>query len=104
MSVIGSGTMTSDGHCTYLADTDWILNDCYPQGDGRMQNLYLYHVPTDWRIDLGSFHAPPQYTGELRCDLHPRSDSSGRYVTIDSTHAGGGRQIYLLDIGELVNR
>ena len=55
VSVIGSGTMTSDGHCTYLADTDWILNDCYPQGDGRMQELYLYHVPTDRRIDLGSF-------------------------------------------------
>ena len=104
VGVIGSGTMTSDGHCTYLGgDPDWILNDCYPQGRGRMQNLYLYHVPTDRRIDLGSFHAPPEYTGELRCDLHPRSDRAGRYVTIDSAHEGG-RQIHLLDVCEVVNR
>ena len=104
VSVIGSGTMTRDGHCTFLGgDPDWILNDCYPQGGGRMQELYLYHVPHGRRIDLGSFHAPAQYTGELRCDLHPRSDPGGRYVTIDSAHEGG-RQIYLLDISEVVNR
>ena len=104
VSVIGSSTMTSDGHCTYLGgDPDWILNDCYPQGGGRMQDLYLYHVPTGRRIDLGSFFAPAEYTGELRCDLHPRSDPGGRYVTIDSAHEGG-RQIYLLDVGEVVNR
>ena len=104
VSVIGSGTMASDGHCTFLGgDPDWILNDCYPQGRGRMQELYLYHVPTGRRIDLGLFHAPPEYTGELRCDLHPRSDPGGRYVTIDSAHEGG-RQIYLLDVSEVVSR
>ena len=104
VGVIGKEEMTLNGHCTYLRNTDWILNDCYPQGSGRSQDLYLYHVPTHRRIDLGSFHSAEQYTGELRCDLHPRSDPGDRYVTIDSTHAGDGRQIYLMDIGSVLDR
>ena len=57
--------------------------------------------PTGRRIELGSFHSPEEYTGEWRCDLHPRSSPDGRLVSIDSAHRGG-RQIYLLDIGGIV--
>lgn len=102
VEVLAPDKMTLNGHNTYLTDTDWILNDCYPQGDRRDQTLYLYHVPTDRRIDLGSFGSPEQYVGELRCDLHPRSSRDGRLVTIDSTHGGQGRQIYLLDVSEII--
>jgi hypothetical protein len=103
ISVIAEDKMALNGHNTYLTNTDWILNDCYPQGDRREQTLYLYHVPTDHRIDLGNFDSPEQYTGELRCDLHPRSSRDGRLVTIDSTHSGNGRQIYLVDVSEAVD-
>lgn len=102
VEVIAEDKMTLNGHNTYLTDTDWILNDCYPQGDRREQTLYLYHVPTDRRIDLGSFDSPSEYTGELRCDLHPRSSRNGKLVTIDSTHGGNGRQLYLVDVSEVV--
>ena len=98
VEVIGKASMTLNGHCSYLTNTDWILNDCYPQGGERSQDLYLYHVPTSRRIDLGSFHSPEQYTGEWRCDLHPRSNRTGTRLTIDSTHEGDGRQMYLLDL------
>ena len=67
-----------------------------------MQELYLYHIESGKRVELGEFAAPEGYDGEWRCDLHPRSGPDGRLVTIDSAHAGG-RQIYLLDIGEIVN-
>ena len=97
VEVIGKHAMTLNGHCTYLSDPDWILNDTYPREGTRTQDLYLYHVPTSTRVELGGFHAPEAYRDESRCDLHPRSDPSGRLVTIDSAHAGG-RQIYLLDI------
>jgi len=103
VTVIAKDKMTLNGHNTYLSDTDWILNDCYPQGDRRSQTLYLYHVPTDRRIDLGEFEAPEGYTGELRCDLHPRSSRDGRLITIDSPHAGNGRQLYLIDVSEIVS-
>jgi len=46
----------------------------------------------------------PQWNtaGEWRCDLHPRSDSTGTKVVIDSTHGGEGRQLYLIDVAEIV--
>ena len=102
VTAIGKDSMTLNGHCSYLRNSDWILNDCYPQGGERSQELYVYYVPADRRIDLGSFYSPPEYTGEWRCDLHPRSNPAGRYITFDSPHGGDGRQIYLQDIREVV--
>ena len=99
VEVVDRDHMPLNGHCTYLPNTDWILNDTYPQGEARLQALYLYHVPDRRRVDLGHFHAPPAYTGPLRCDLHPRFSPDGNSVVIDSTHEEKGRQMYLVDIG-----
>ena len=38
-----------------------------------------------------------------RIDLHPRFTPDGRTVSIDSSHEGVGRQIYLLDIGHILD-
>ena len=81
----------------------WILNDSYPAGDSRGQHLYLYDPLRSRRVELGVFASPQQYSGEWRCDLHPRSSRDGRLVTIDSVHGGEGRQIYLLDVGSIVD-
>lgn len=103
--VAGKDVMTRNGHCTYLPEhgkpgKSWILNDAYPDKE-RMQPLYLYHVATGRTLPLGRFLSPPEYKGEWRCDLHPRSSPDGRKVVIDSTHGGHGRQMYLIDIREL---
>lgn len=100
VDVIGKDVMVVNGHCTYLPGNKWILNDTYPQKDGN-QHLYLYEVASGKRVPLGEFRSEVQYRGEWRCDLHPRFSPDGTKVTIDSSHAGG-RQIYLVDIGELV--
>ena len=100
--IVGKIKMPLNGHCTYLSDNDWVLNDTYPQGEERLQDLYLYHVPTDRRIDLGQFHSPPAYTDTLRCDLHPRSSPDGSKIVIDSAHGGNGRQMSLFEVGDLV--
>jgi Tol biopolymer transport system component len=92
--------MTVNGHCTYLPGNRWILNDTYPDRE-RKQNVYLYEVATNRRVPLGHFLSPPEYTGEWRCDTHPRFSPDGKMVTIDSPHAGG-RQIYLIDISAIV--
>lgn len=96
---VGPDLMTVNGHCTYLnrENNRWILNDTYPDKQ-RNQNVYLYDTQTGKRRELGSFHSPEQYTGEWRCDTHPRSSADGRKVVIDSAH-NGGRQMYLLEIG-----
>lgn len=74
---IGKGVMHGDGHCTYLPNKDYILNDSYPD---RNRNItpYLYRLSTGERIPLGHFHLPKEYTGEWRVDAHPRSGPSGK--------------------------
>lgn len=103
---IRSDKMPVNGHQTYVpkrnrdgGPNEWLLNDNYAGNDKtRNQTPYLYHLPTDRRIDLGNFPAGENYVGEWRCDLHPRTSNDGNFVCIDSTHGGNGRQMYLLDI------
>jgi hypothetical protein len=99
---VGEGIMTRNGHCTYLPGNEWILNDTYPQGKERLQHVYLFHVATGRRVPLGRFHLPPGYTGEWRCDTHPRSSPDGTTVCIDSPHTGQGRQLHLIAITGIV--
>jgi len=93
--------MAGDGHCSYLPGNAWILCDTYPDRQ-RNQTVYLYHVPTQRRVVLGHFHLPPEYTGEWRCDTHPRFSPDGQSVVIDSPHGGQGRQMHLIDIRAIV--
>jgi hypothetical protein len=99
---VGPEAMTENGHNTYLPGTDaeWVLNDTYPDKN-RLQHPYLYHIPTNRRVPLGHFPTAAKYTGEWRCDTHPRSSRDGRTVCIDSPHEMG-RQLYLIDISECV--
>lgn len=98
VSVIGKDKMPVNGHNTYLPNhnNEWVLNDCYPDKQ-RLQTPYLYHIPTDRRINLGHFYSPSLYTGEWRCDNHPRSSRDSKLVCIDSPH-NHGRQMYLIDV------
>ncbi|MBM3728074.1 MAG: hypothetical protein FJW40_21935 [Acidobacteria bacterium] len=95
VDVVAPDLMPVNGHCTYPPGNRWILNDTYPDKD-RLQHVYLYDTRTHTRHALGSFHSPARYTGEWRCDTHPRFSPDGRRVVIDSAH-NGGRQMYLID-------
>ena len=101
--LIGGEVMTQNGHNTYVPNTGnaWVLNDTYPDAD-RKQTLYLYHVPSGRRVVLGRFLSPPRYQGEWRCDLHPRTNQQGTEVFFDSTHEGLGRQMYRIDITDII--
>ena len=96
VEAIGPEVMTVNGHCSYLPGNRWILNDTYPDKE-RNQNVYLYEPAANRRVWLGHFHSPKEYTGEWRCDTHPRISPDGNLVCIDSAHADG-RQMYLIDI------
>ncbi len=99
IEVCGPQVMVENGHCSYLPDRDWVLNDTYPAGKSY-QELYLYHCSTNQKISLAKFPSLPSYSGEWRCDLHPRFSRDGRWVTVDSAHQNG-RQIYLVDLAEV---
>ncbi|REJ73319.1 MAG: hypothetical protein DWQ34_10905 [Planctomycetota bacterium] len=99
---VGHGVLNGSGHLSYLPGNEWILNDTYPQGPERVQTPHLYHVESGRRIDLGRFPSPPEYTGEWRVDTHPRFSPDARYVCIDSPYQDEGRQLHLIEIGDLI--
>jgi len=51
------------------------------------------------RVDLGRYYSPPELTGPIRCDLHPRFNRDGTAICFDSAHEGT-RQLYTLDFHE----
>ena len=104
VTVVGKDAMPNNGHNTYLPQTDnaWVLNDTYPQGPEKLQRPYLYHVPTNRRIEVGAFPTIAAINGkEWRCDTHPSASRGGRQFCFDSAHAGG-RQVYVADIADLL--
>ena len=101
--VVGKDVMTRNGHCSYLPGNEWILNDTYPD-ENRLQLIYLYHVATGRKIPIANVYLPAKYKfdSEIRVDTHPRLSRDGRFVIIDSSHDGYGRQLYLFDISRIV--
>jgi len=104
VTVVGKDKMPNNGHNTYLPNTnnEWVLNDTYPQGPEKLQRPYLYHIPTNRRLEVGAFPTIAAINGkEWRCDTHPSASRSGRQFCFDSAHAGG-RQVYVADIAGLL--
>ena len=100
LNIVGNGVLTVDGHCSYSPNREWILNDTYPDQD-RLQWLMLYKPDTGRRYDLNQFKSPKQYTGPIRCDLHPRWSRDGKQICFDGSH-GQTRQVYVVDVSEVV--
>jgi len=100
MEIVGEGILTSDGHCSYSPDGRWILTDTYP-GKEKKRTLLLYRPEDKYRVGIGGFYSPPEITGEIRCDLHPRWSRDGNKVCFDSVHEGH-RQMYVVDVSDIV--
>ncbi len=98
-SVIGAHALREDGHMSYHADKRWFVTDTYPDPE-HMRTLKLFDTATETETVLGRFYAPPELDGELRCDLHPCWSRDYERLAIDSIHAGGKRQIYIVEIGD----
>lgn len=94
---IGRGVLPNDGHASFSPDRQWLLCDTYPRGPERLAQLLVYNIAENRKIVLGAFHHEGQFTGDVRCDLHPRWAPDGKTVTFDSVHEGD-RQIYLVDL------
>lgn len=96
-----------NGHITLSRDGNWILTDTYNM-DGFI-HLYMYHLPSKQLVPLAKLETHLkrkqvfEAAGYYRIDLHPRFSPDGRTVSIDSSHEGLGRQIYLLDIGHVLD-
>jgi hypothetical protein len=83
-------------HLLYSPDGKWIAGDSYPN-DGK-QTLTLTKVETGECKIIGVFnHNTPNVVGDMRCDLHPRWNHAGDYLTVDTIHKGP-RKIYGLSM------
>ena len=98
----GEGVLPSDGHACFSPDGDWVLCDAYLRKPERLSELMLYNVNRNTRISLGRFHSEEQFTGDIRCDLHPRWSPDGNTISFDSVHETS-RQIYIVDVSDIVN-
>ncbi len=96
-SPIGRSVLPNDGHASFSPDRQWLLCDTYPRGPARLAELMLYDIAENRRIVLGEFHHDEQFSGDIRCDLHPRWSSDGKTITFDSVHEDS-RQIYCIDL------
>ena len=94
--------LTRDGHCSFTRDATWLLTDEYPD-ENSLQALLLWHMAEERLVVLGRFHAPEPFRGEIRCDMHPRWSRDERQVSFDSIH-GGSRQIYVVDVADVIER
>ena len=102
VEIIGDDLFATDGHCNFSPDRNWMLTDTYPD-ENNLRTLILYHMASQTRVDIGKFYAPPELTGPIRCDLHPRWSRDGRQVCIDSAHEGE-RQMYVIDASPVIEQ
>lgn len=96
-SPIGQGILPNDGHASFSPDRQFLVCDTYPRGTERLAQLMLFDISENRKIVLGEFHHDEQFSGDIRCDLHPRWSSDGKTITFDSVHEDS-RQIYCVDI------
>lgn len=101
-TIVGRDSLPVDGHPMYRPAGRWFVTDTYPDPN-RKQALILFDTASGRRIDIGSFHADASAGDrDLKCDLHPRWDRSGRFVCVDTTRAGV-RQCVIVDAGPVLD-
>ena len=87
----GYPQLNSDGHQHFI-DNDWFLADTYPD-KWRHAKLYKVNRRTDEVVLLADVKSPKQFVAPdqdhwWKCDLHPRCDAQGRWLSFDTVHTG----------------
>jgi hypothetical protein len=84
--IIESPHLNQDGHPSLFKDGT-ILSDTYPDIFGQ-QKVFLYHPESGKAETLASFYSPRDFTGEMRCDLHPRLSPAQDKICVDIVQRG----------------
>ncbi len=85
-----------DGHPHVVGD--WFITDTYPD-KSRMQHLLLCNWKTGAFKEIGEFFHGFNYSGETRCDLHPRLSADGKSLFFDSVYSGK-RKLYRIELNQ----
>jgi len=83
-----------DGHPSYSPDRSKIVTDRYPD----RQMLRTVYINTEENITrVAKVFSTFKYTGDTRCDLHPRWNHAGDTVCIDACFKGH-RGLYVIEV------
>ena len=80
-----NGELKEDGHPSFFPSGNMIITDTYPD-KFREQSLITYDLNNNEIKTLSKFCVPFKFSGETRCDLHPRLSPNGTYVCVDNVH------------------
>jgi len=86
-NLIGENIFSSDGHPQFAPNRKQFITDTYPD---RLRRQYLvsYNIQSEQRENIAIIKSPLFYIGDIRCDLHPRWDRTGKSIAFDSSHTG----------------
>jgi hypothetical protein len=96
IDIIGNQQLKSDGHPTFLQSGSYILTDTYPD-ELREQKLLLFNHQNLQLKVIDRFYSSPKFSGEVRCDLHPRISPSEKLICVDCVK-NNYRAMCLLDL------
>lgn len=82
---LGADILKQDGHPSYFPDHDYLLTDTYPDRCGDY-HILIYDHKHAGISRLASFYSPLAFSGEVRCDLHPRLNNDGNMMCADMVH------------------
>lgn len=90
-------SLYSDGHPMYNPlNKKLIVTDSYPDR-ARDQHLYIVDIESKEILEVAKLYSPDKFTGQVRCDLHPRWDRDGKYICVDSSFKGK-RNLVILEV------
>ncbi|MCF6453903.1 glycosyl transferase [Vibrio sp. MMG022] len=77
-----NNVLSADGHPSVSINGEY-LTDTYPD-KSRMQSLYYLNDSMEKAENIASLYHSFKFSGETRCDLHPRFSSDAKYVFFDT--------------------
>lgn len=80
-------SLRRDGHPTVLDAGMSILTDTYPDRYGY-QDLLIHDSSACRTRRIARMYSPLRYSGEMRCDLHPRVSQDKNWICVDSARDG----------------
>ena len=84
--------LNQDGHPMFKPGSDKIfVTDTYPDRQ-RNQHLIVADLETGELTKIATVYSPYTFRGMVRCDLHPRWDRKGKYISFDTARSGQREQ------------
>jgi hypothetical protein len=97
--VVGDNFIIGNGHCTFTPDARWMATDRKTK-ESNSQSLWLFDMELNKGMILCNkpVNDKKYFSGDIRCDFHPRWNPSGDKICFDAIDTEtGSRQMHLVE-------